>query len=644
MTVVPVYWTTTPVDPPEALANTMAKVATYFDTASNGDLRYVTDRVLPWTRIELTKDQIDSCDYTAVERQARTAAGETPKTPMHHVVAVMEFNPWCWWGGLGTVGPSAEGDAFVWINYTPYEESVFEHEFGHNMGLWHSGSLSCWAPGRTTMVTMSYDCEQHTYADPWDLMGSASYTWFGQIATINKQRIGLLAAPDNPLVTTSRELRLLPVASTSGLRGFSLQVDQVTYHVEYRTAEGLDRWTDDMTYDDHGVVRTAPGGGLVIRREDPDFGQWGEIDVLDFHPDADPDNYYWHPGMEPGQSFTIPGTPIVITLVSADPSGATVDVDLLGTGVERWDGADRFAASAAISRKSFPPGVPTAYVASGRVFSDALSGAPVAGKDKGPLLLVDTDEIPPAIQEELWRLAPRRIVILGGTATVSEGVARALDDYTRGPVERLAGADRYAASATISRRSFDPGVDTAFVASGLVFPDALSGAPAAGATPAPVLLVKTDQLPAPIFTELRRLRPKRIVVLGGPATVTPRVAGQLAAYTDGAVVRWDGKDRYAASAAISAHAFPGGARTVYVASGLVFTDALSGAPVAGATPGPVLLVSSDRIPSEVAAELDRLDPQRVVVLGGPLSVSGGVEAELARFVAPEAPAPPPATE
>ena len=72
-----------------------------------------------------------------------------------------------------------------------------------------------------------------------------------------------------------------------------------------------------------------------------------------------------------------------------------------------------------IATKSFAPGVATAYIASGRVYTDALSGAPVAGKNDNPVLLVDTTKIPSSIAAELTRLQPGRIVVMGGPNTIS---------------------------------------------------------------------------------------------------------------------------------------------------------------------------------------------------------------------------------
>ena len=69
------------------------------------------------------------------------------------------------------------------------------------------------------------------------------------------------------------------------------------------------------------------------------------------------------------------------------------------------------------------------YVASGRGFPDALSGAPVAGMTRGPILLVDTAEVPRVVANEITRLQPQRIVLLGGPNTVTESVRAILGSY-----------------------------------------------------------------------------------------------------------------------------------------------------------------------------------------------------------------------
>lgn len=301
--------------------------------------------------------------------------------------------------------------------------------------------------------------------------------------------------------------------------------------------------------------------------------------------------------------------------------------------VTRMSGPDRYATSAAISASSFTSGVDTAYLASGEVYTDALSGAPAAARTGGPVLLTAPDAVPGVILDELRRLRPHRVIILGGPATVTDGVQSSVASTLGVPVDRWSGADRFATSAAISAATYAPGVEVAYVASGRVFTDALSGAPVAGKAGGPVLLVDTDALPAPIATELTRLRPRRIVILGGTATISSGVESRLGSYAE-SVVRWSGPDRFATSAAISAASYAPGVEVVYVASGRVYTDALSGTPVAGRRGDPILLTDTTRLPDPIRDELVRLQPRHIVVLGGSATVSAGVLTALNGVVAP----------
>ncbi len=323
---------------------------------------------------------------------------------------------------------------------------------------------------------------------------------------------------------------------------------------------------------------------------------------------------------------------------STTASGAVTAA--VGPTVTRLDGADRYDVSANLSATTFSPGVPVAYVATGEKFPDALSGGPAGGVNGGPVLLVHSTSVPDSVASELARLKPRRIVVLGGTVSVSGSVETALAAYTSGSVTRLDGADRYDVSAAISASTFAPGVPVAYVATGEKFPDALSGGPAGGAHGGPVLLVRPTSVPDSVATELARLKPQRIVVLGGTVSVSGSVQTALGAYTTGAVTRLDGADRYDVSANLSATTFSPGVPVAYVATGEKFPDALSGGPAGGAHGGPVLLVRPTSVPDSVATELARLKPQRIVVLGGTVSVSGSVAARLA---SPTASADLPAT-
>ncbi len=195
-------------------------------------------------------------------------------------------------------------------------------------------------------------------------------------------------------------------------------------------------------------------------------------------------------------------------------------------------------------------------------------------------------------------------------------------------VPRLAGADRYATAAAISRSAFAPGVPIVYIATGASYPDALAGGPAASVGNGPLMLTTRDSLPAATAAELIRLKPARIVILGGTGVVSKSVETALNSYTAGGVTRIAGADRYATAAATSAAAFPAGASVVYVATGSTFPDALAAGAIAAGAKVPILLVGPNALPSATAVELERLGPDKIIVMGGTSMVSDAVLQQL----------------
>lgn len=635
----PVYWTGSEPGALDttAVAEAIGSANTYYRTSTNSAMSVTLAQTRPWEQITITAEEAASCDTEAIERETRKVAPDTPGVRSHLDIVFPETSA-CKFGALFSRGLTEAGDGVAFFNgQQQVAWNLIAYGIGSNSGLGMANSISCWTDAaHTTPVPLSDYCKAEPGGDPWDLMGWWHYGKVGKISAANLRRIGVLSHADFPEVTpgSGQYTFIRPLSAYQGQRGFAITVGDTRYTVEYRTPTDLDSWIDDATWTDPtGVVRTDPGGGVIVRMQDLASEAPADTTVLDFHPDGKDVPTDRHPGLEPGEKWTSPDEVVRLEVVSATAKGASIKVDFPSLDkVERWSGADRYAASAAMSAKSFDPGVGVAYIASGEVYPDALSGAPVAGNDRGPVLLVEDDRIPGAIQAELRRLTPGRIVILGGPATVGTAVADKLEDYTSGGVSRLFGEDRFATSAAISRDAFDPGVPTVYIASGRIYTDALSGAPVAGKTATPVLLVDTDAIPASIAAELTRLKPGRIVVMGGTSTITAKVETELRRYTSGAVLRYSGADRFDTSAAIAHENYNPGLAVVYVASGRVFPDALSGAPIAGMTRGPVLLVDTDTVPPAIDVELERLKPRRIVVLGGPATVSERVRAVLGSYL------------
>ena len=234
--------------------------------------------------------------------------------------------------------------------------------------------------------------------------------------------------------------------------------------------------------------------------------------------------------------------------------------------------------------------------------------------------MVTSSGIPAATANELTRLAPGRIVIVGGTSAISADVEKDATKYTKGTVTRIGGADRYETAAFMSAATFSPGVPVVFLATGADFADALTVTPAAAGT-GPVLLVTSSGIPAATANELTRLAPGRIVIVGGTSAISADVEKDATKYTKGTVTRIGGADRYETAALMSATAFASSRPRVFLATGSEFADALAAAPLGS----PVLLVKPTCVPPSTRSELRRLSAQDEIVLGGSSAASSEVQ-------------------
>jgi putative cell wall-binding protein len=305
--------------------------------------------------------------------------------------------------------------------------------------------------------------------------------------------------------------------------------------------------------------------------------------------------------------------PLVVALlaamlaVGAAPAGAAPTIT-------RIAGVDRYETAAKVSASHFAVSVPVAIIASGEAFPDALAAGPAGAAAGGPVLLTKATSLPSSTAAELTRLKPQKIVVVGGTAAVSDSVFQALDAYTTGATARISGADRFDTAANLADTAFPNGSGVVHIASGRDFPDALAGSAAAGTSTGAMLLVEPNEIPSTTAHELSNLHPTQIIVLGGTSAVSDKVMQDLTAYAPG-VQRRFGADRYGTAIAISKTHDPGVARA-FLATGDNFPDALAAGPVGGLIGAPVLLVRHDCIPPLVDDELTRLNPTSIVVLGG----------------------------
>lgn len=189
---------------------------------------------------------------------------------------------------------------------------------------------------------------------------------------------------------------------------------------------------------------------------------------------------------------------------------------------------------------------------------------------------------------------------------------------------RLAGSDRFLTAVRISEDTFPLGAEVVFLANGLNFPDALAAGPAAAKLGGPVLLTTPDALLPPVAAEIDRLSPDRVVIVGGPSSVSNAVR---AAVEDLGIEvdRVAGADRFETSRLVADYAFDE-SRFVFIATGNGFPDALSAGAAAAYYDAPLILLngSASTTDAPTRAVIDELGVEAAWLVGGPPSLSTGI--------------------
>ena len=297
-----------------------------------------------------------------------------------------------------------------------------------------------------------------------------------------------------------------------------------------------------------------------------------------------------------------------------------VDLDSVGWAptVTRIAGSDRYQTSLAAAAAAYPTGAPVVYVSTGTDFPDALGAAAVAAKAKGPLILTPPGALSAGAAAAIKALAPAKIVVVGGVNAVAPAVVAQLGAIA--PVTRVAGSDRFATNRALVQSAFTSPVSTVYIATGRGFADALSASAAAGGAGAPVVLVDgaAASLDPATLGVLHTLGATAFTVVGGPNAVSNGISQQLSGL--GTVTRLGGDDRYTTSFLVgqNANARPASA---YVATGVAFADALSGAALAASTGSPLYLAPSGCIPRATEDALAAAGTAKVGVIGGPDALS-----------------------
>lgn len=258
----------------------------------------------------------------------------------------------------------------------------------------------------------------------------------------------------------------------------------------------------------------------------------------------------------------------------------------------RIAGSDRFGTAVELSKTGWPTSANTVLLATGANWPDALASAPLSRKLGAPLLLATPSALPTSTAEEIARLTPDNIVILGGEEAISSEVA-SLAASAAGldisKVERIAGASRYDTAAMIARRVGVPADGQVVVVTGSSPADAVSVAPYAGSRLMPILLVESSSIPTSVaaFRSDNNAAWRSTLALGGTRVLSDNLLAQLPAPR-----RIWGYNRYETNVAVLSQLYSGTTQML-VTNGEAYADNLT-AGVLGAKQGKATMLVAPR--------------------------------------------------
>lgn len=286
---------------------------------------------------------------------------------------------------------------------------------------------------------------------------------------------------------------------------------------------------------------------------------------------------------------------------------------------DRIGGENRFEVAVNLSKKYWADSSDVVVLSNYNAFADALAAGPLSYKHNAPVLLTHPEHLTLTTKEELSRLSPSKVIIVGGTGSVSPQIEKELRgmgiDYIR-----FGGKDRFEVAANIAKEFSNP--QSIILANSQAFADALSVSPYASRNGVPILLTRPNKLGKATEGYIKENNIKQTYIIGGTGSVSNSVLQDVPSPT-----RIGGKDRYEVASNIFEH-FNFDKSSAFIATGLTFADALTGSVPAAKVNAGILLTKPNNLPESSMSLISRFNIRNFLLLGGSASVGEEIEYQL----------------
>ncbi|AXU54673.1 TPA: cell wall-binding protein Cwp10 [Clostridioides difficile] len=198
--------------------------------------------------------------------------------------------------------------------------------------------------------------------------------------------------------------------------------------------------------------------------------------------------------------------------------------------VKKLKGDDRFETAIKISQIGWTKS-DTVVIVNGEDKSmvDGLTATPLASVKNSPILLSSNEKLPQKTVEELKRLNPSKVVVIGGNNSMPNSVVEAIKAVnSKISVQRIGGDTRYQTSINIAKEiDKTNNVSKLYIGAGNGEADSLSIASLAGKEKTPIVLTQKDGVDNEAEQFIKSNKVSNIYFIGGVEKISNKAIEQV---------------------------------------------------------------------------------------------------------------------
>lgn len=276
------------------------------------------------------------------------------------------------------------------------------------------------------------------------------------------------------------------------------------------------------------------------------------------------------------------------------------DIDKINKNHIKIIGENRYDTAAKISKEAFKDKSDAVVLINGKNSSDGLAAGPFASLIDASILLVEKDYIPNETINEIKRLNPKTIYLIGGTDVVSEKVKDDIQniiDINAKDINRIGGIDREETSLLIGKEITKlSNVENIYVVNGYKGEaDAMSILSKACNEKSPILITNGNNFNEAQKSFIKSIKYPNFYFLGGDAVIRNNLLDEVESLFDAeiSIDRFYGDDRQETNSIVLDYFYDDNINSLIVCKSDNLIDALCVGVFAGKNNIPVLIATNN---------------------------------------------------